>query len=72
MKLSIIALAGGILLAGTFAARARIHRHHHQARPGIAPDTRDTSGANPETTLPRLPNFFKNCEHPAPWFCRDL
>jgi hypothetical protein len=32
-------------------------------------NTERASAVDPETSLPRLPNVFRNCEEPLPWYC---
>jgi hypothetical protein len=45
-------------------------RHHRAAKPKAAPDEIAGTPLDPDSAAGRrLPNFFKNCEHPARWFC---
>jgi hypothetical protein len=37
-----------------------------------APSAIDSVGADPDSSLPRIPSVIRNCEEPAPRFCRDL
>jgi hypothetical protein len=68
--------------AGTFAAHAKITGRG--VAPSRTRPTRYSSlnhvmrtkgnaermpSVNPETFLPRLPNVFRNCEEPLPWYC---
>jgi hypothetical protein len=43
-------------------------RPHHRERAEHAPS--DYSGEESDS-ISRLPNFFPNCEHPAPRWCND-
>jgi hypothetical protein len=50
----------------TGAAHDSRARHRKRAEPATG-DYKDESSAS----IPRLPNFFRNCEHPAPRWCND-
>jgi hypothetical protein len=75
--------AAAAFLAATFTAHAQdtevrvpprktrvTHdlRPHHRKRAERAPSD---SGDESSSFLPRLPDFFPNCEHPAPRWCND-
>jgi hypothetical protein len=49
-------VAGAMVLAGVITAQA-------QSITVNPPSIVETEG------LPRLPNYFRNCEEPLPWYC---
>jgi hypothetical protein len=67
MKWSIAPTAGAIVLAGMLTAAAQSthsKRVSSTKSDAYADDSRSDSGG-------RIPNVFRNCEHPAAWFCTD-
>jgi hypothetical protein len=69
--MKLIALVVAALLCGTLAADARQGRSraaHHTPAPVEASAPADSEESTSEA-LRRLPNVFRNCEHPAKWFC---
>jgi hypothetical protein len=78
-----VSAAAAFLAAATFTAYAQdtevrvpprktriTHylRPHHRKRAQRAPSD---SGDESADTIPRLPDYFRNCEHPAPRLCND-
>jgi hypothetical protein len=76
-----VSVAAVFLAAATFTAHAQDTevrvpprktrvtqdlRPHHRKRAQRAP-----SDSGDEATIPRLPDYFRNCEHPAPRLCND-
>lgn len=83
MKPSIASIVVAIMLAGAFSAQAQNTEQGAAApKAGAAGDsgsrartkrnTDDTPGASGdvETSLPRLPSVFRNCEEPLPRYCQ--
>jgi hypothetical protein len=84
MKPSIASIVLAIMLAGMFSARAQNAEQGAAApKAGAAGDSGsrvrvkrnaadDAAGASGdvETSLPRLPSVFRNCEEPLPRYCQ--
>jgi hypothetical protein len=67
MKSSIVPIAVMILLAGMLAAAAQ---STHSKRVSSTKGDADAADSRSERTS-GLPSVFRNCEHPAAWFCTD-
>jgi hypothetical protein len=85
MKPSIASIVMAIMLAGTFcahaqnteegaaAAKAGAARESGSQRVRIKRNADDDTYSAPgdvETSLPRLPSVFRNCEEPLPRYCQ--
>jgi hypothetical protein len=59
--------------AGTSTSRATYHSGaNHRMKQATKERDHDTTGEfTSDISIPRLPNVFRNCEHPAPWFCNN-
>jgi hypothetical protein len=68
MKWSIGPTVMAFLLVGMLTAAAKSTKR-------VAADSTksDTYAAelSADVAIPRLPSIFRNCEHPAAWFCTD-
>jgi hypothetical protein len=66
MKWSIAPTVVAFLLAGMLTAAAKSTKR-------VATDNTkgDTYALSADVGIPRLPSVFRNCEHPAAWFCTD-
>jgi hypothetical protein len=67
MKSSIVPIAVMILLAGILTTAAQ---STHSKRDSSDKGDADAADSRSERTS-RLPSVFRNCEHPAAWFCTD-
>jgi hypothetical protein len=67
MKSSIAPIAATILLAGMLTTAAE---SAHSRRVSSTEGDLGAADSGSERTS-RLPSVFRNCEHPAAWFCTD-